>query len=66
MRQLDRDPFGRQTLERETVPTHERGACKWCGQPAKYRYSWTPDDTRFVIRDSSLFCSVDCYRTYSR
>jgi len=64
--QIERDPFARATLIRETIPKQFRGSCKWCGQPAKFRYSWEPDGVHVRVRFmNEEFCSVSCYRAYA-
>jgi hypothetical protein len=66
--QLERDPFARATMMRQTVPIQDRKSCAWCGQQAKYRYRWESDGimNRAPQWDSlRQFCSVGCCRSFS-
>ena len=61
---IARDPFARADLVRERIDGPAE--CRWCGQPARFRYWWENDrmGARFVVRQASPFCSVGCYRDY--
>jgi len=63
---IERDPFARMTLTRETLPKDERGECTWCGQPARFTYAWEEDSSarRGMPMQDKPFCSVGCFRTY--
>ncbi len=63
---ITRDPFVRASLHRETHSDPK--PCEWCGQPARFTYTWE-DDTdscppRFTYSDR--FCSVGCFLSYTR
>jgi hypothetical protein len=65
--QVKRDTFARATLVRKTILKHERGACCWCGQPAKFRYRWESDNVMAGPRSwerADQFCCLDCARAY--
>ena len=64
---LQRDPFARATLMRET-DSATRDTCAFCGQsPAKYRYGWDSDGNPRAWRASGRhqFCSVGCWRSFT-
>ena len=65
--QINRDPFARITLTRETVEKEFRCSCSWCGsREGKFIY-WIERDSAYYNRDYPLageFCSVSCARTY--
>lgn len=69
MRLLARDPFARESLERQIVTTDSTPRvfdCKWCGdRPLRlYYYRWVPDSGP-VPEPQGPFCSVGCYRSYT-
>lgn len=68
---INRDPFARTELERNTVPAPQAillGTCKWCGQLNKagglFQYRLVEDGGRHG-NWSAGFCSVNCYRTFT-
>lgn len=69
MRQISRDPFARETLERYAVrPKQGHGDdCAWCGnlnaRGKLYIYVTVPDAGR-AHADDKAFCSIDCRRAY--
>lgn len=64
---IERDPFARGNVVRETIPRDERGACAWCGQPARFRYGWDDDQgPRYSSMDTRQFCSKGCYDSFVR
>lgn len=66
---VSRDPFARETLYRDNVPTH--GECSWCGQvrrtpkgkPYLYQYSTVTDGGRTHVH-RGLFCSKSCHDAF--
>lgn len=62
---INRDPFARQELHRETVETTE--TCLWCGQTRRggklFQYSTEDDGGRTHIHPG-LFCSKTCHDSY--
>jgi hypothetical protein len=75
MAYINRDPFARNELHKETVlivsSLGRRASCAWCGQvketrrghPFLFQYRQESDGGR--NRDiPGLFCSVDCMRNY--
>lgn len=61
---INRDPFARETIIRETVsPPRE---CAWCGsERGRFRYGSEPDGTlqrRYLSEE--VFCSVGCWRSW--
>ena len=71
MCQIDRDPFARQTMFRETVFTRE--TCAFCGNVKRtpkgrtylYRYYVENDGIRTRPEPvKGLFCGIDCMRSY--
>jgi hypothetical protein len=64
--EIARDPFARSTLMR-AVDKHGHGACKWCGQGARFIYWWEKDGVSATTATApqDRFCSIGCYRTYS-
>lgn len=70
MRVLQRDPFARANLERESHPGQGR-SCTWCGQSRRtlYSYAWQSDTfhplDHLERAPAKLFCSVGCWRAYN-
>jgi hypothetical protein len=68
MAMINRDPFARHELHRETVSTRE--ACKWCGGTRKggklFEYRTERDDSTVSRRSvhNGLFCSKSCHDAY--
>ena len=65
--QINRDPFARASLMRQTVQTYngQKLECAWCGQPAKFRYFWRSDSSNDLgSRSFKVFCSISCWRSY--
>jgi hypothetical protein len=67
--QLDRDPFARSTLLRQTLPPEDREPCAWCGsRPGRFAYyweqdtGWRPMPRAFQLRG---FCCVTCWRSFT-
>lgn len=67
MTTVQRDPFARTELRRETVtnnghPQH----CQWCGQQRArlYRYGTETDGGRFLGWATGLFCNLGCFKAY--
>jgi len=68
MAYINRDPFARQEMHRETVPGRANWAnCAWCGglnaHGKLYRYRIETDGGR-VWPDDKVFCSIGCRRIY--
>jgi len=71
MHTLSRDPFARTELRRETVPAPAY-CCDWCGNfrgktaatNRLFRYTTETDGGR-KMQHRGLFCSADCFRSYS-
>jgi len=62
---INRDPFARGNVVRETIPQVDRGDCCWCGRPAKFTYGWDDDQgPRYSHMDSRQFCSIGCFHSY--
>ena len=57
---VSHDSFARVELIRERAS----GSCDWCGQPARWRYGWVPDDSNRQRWDNHAFCSIGCFRSY--
>jgi hypothetical protein len=63
--QLDRDPFARSTLLRQTLPPEDREPCAWCGsRPGRFVYYWESDTGWRPMRLRG-FCGVTCWRSYT-
>lgn len=64
--ELRHDPFARGSIVRETIEKHERGKCRYCGQPARFRYGWMHDDDPRPsrVRLEGQFCSIGCYISF--
>lgn len=64
--QINRDPFARETLFRETKTVHS-ATCAWCGNVRKgnklFHY-WTETDGGRKYPDSEMYCSLNCRRAY--
>lgn len=63
--QINRDPFARASLMRETLDKEDRCyGCKWCGlEHARFLYGWE-NDAGGAASLEGPFCSVGCYRAY--
>lgn len=63
--QINRDPFARETLERQVAPSFGKhaGPCAFCGQLARFNYR-VSSDGGLVGPWSKPFCGVGCYRAY--
>ena len=76
MKTINRDPFGRFDIVRETVrlDVHSREDCAWCGHAGRYfsdhrrlfRYGiWKDGIYTKPHLSEKLFCCVSCWRTYN-
>ena len=65
--QINRDPFARASLMRDTLGKEDRDSCKWCGREhSKFMYGWEGDqygNNRTYL--NGPFCSISCYRTFT-
>lgn len=74
MRNLQRDPYARETHIKQNVRVVFR-TCAWCGDPGKelksgehllYRYGVETDNLRDAVHLSKeVFCCKSCYESYS-
>lgn len=66
-----RDPFARTTLMRESFPRRVWGyRCAWCGNQPRVTYAyWHESDGVYSHRarrtTASVFCGIECWRSYS-
>ena len=64
---IQRDPFARANLERDTIPARDRKPCAWCGcGVGRFAYRWVADSIRPKPAHAKPvgFCSVGCCRAY--
>lgn len=64
---VNRNPFAREELVRQSYSGHDRRECAWCGQKNRTMYTYEVEtDGGRRCGESRQVCNINCYNAFYR